>query len=558
MVPSLQDFAEVSPAVVIFWLGVVGLLAALGIAGKEIERWQKLLALAIGVILTPVGYFLVVSVSGDEARLAVAPSDRPVQVGETTLFREIQISITLANEGGSDLVLGSARLDPTSEDAHHFRLDDSECAKKATLAPDTSCILSLTARAREAGTWTVDVLVDLPGEDEPVRIPAVATVAEASGEPALDYSPVGQPIDVGSTDHRTSSNSVVVLRNSGDAPLQLNVVRLSPDGDGTDHFALDATACSNNELAPQESCELAVTLLGVDVGTWGATIEVEHGAASSAETIEVVGTVEALPIIRLSYGDGLVAQGGSPISLRFDTVSVGQTAEIDISLSNAGGGVLQIFDPTVEPNDYFGVTGCRNESLATAEDCILTISFRPISEVDRTVVLAVEHSGTSTPWSARLQGLGSESETPIAAEGGSAGTLFTDPQTGETLSILQGQSFRAPPLILDLSDITVLGTPTVYVTYSLVREGREGYVTDLGSVEVVDLGMRVVLSLRQLFILEDGTPLDAERIRDAVAERRVRGLSGIEVVDDQTIVFVFDRPGTSNIEGLATIEFVVR
>jgi hypothetical protein len=224
--------------------------------------------------------------------------------------------------------------------------------------------------------------------------------------------------------------------------------------------------------------------------------------------------------------------GGSPSSLGFGTVVVGQTGTRSLQLTNLGGtGAPDIVvDATTingaQANQFAdNFNDAANVTLGPGQSTTITVSFVPTSTGSKSASLQVTHSGSNTPLVVPLDGTGGTSGTigfgkssmagttalsrPTSLQFGPDGRLYVGQQTGliriygvtrnaansyavtstETITAIQSMPNRNDDGQLNsgvttrmITGILVAGTatnPVIYVAHSDPRIGGGSSGTDL-------------------------------------------------------------------------------
>lgn len=165
-------------------------------------------------------------------------------------------------------------------------------------------------------------------------------------------------------------------------------VRLSNEGerdavvsppviDGSSAFTVSGSDCSG-VLAAQSMCDIAVTFAPSQPGPVTATLVVDVEELG-ALTIPLTGTA-------LEPADVTIA----PAVGDFGQVSVGETAEVDFTLSNEGGDRSALTPSRVQGEAFsLSATDC-GEALGPGEQCTVTVVFTPQRDEDEALVDRLE------------------------------------------------------------------------------------------------------------------------------------------------------------------------
>jgi Beta-propeller repeat/Abnormal spindle-like microcephaly-assoc'd, ASPM-SPD-2-Hydin/Cep192 domain 4 len=156
----------------------------------------------------------------------------------------------------------------------------------------------------------------------------------------------------------TSSDPVpVLLKNEGDAPLEISGITVSGDFSKTND-------CGPG-LPPGGGCTLQITFTPADYGPRTGAVTLRDNAWGSPQVISLTGNGIPSPVVELS-----------PASLAFPTQTVGtQSAAQSVTLTNAGTVTLDITG--ISTLGDFSVTNHCGTSVVAGGSCSLVITFSP-------------------------------------------------------------------------------------------------------------------------------------------------------------------------------------
>lgn len=314
--------------------------------------------------------------------------------------------ITVANTG-----VDTATLNPPVITGD-FAISASTCA--ATLAPQTSCSLSIaftpTASGTRSGTVT---LTDSAGTQ-------TAQLSGTGNAPSTDTLSASALTFAQQAIGTTSPVQQITLTNSGDVALTLITASISP-GDFT------ATNACGASLNAHSSCAITVAFVPSAVGTRTATVTVTDQFRS--QTVALTGTGVAPAGVSLS-----------PTSLNFPATGVGLTSPAQtLTLTNNGGLPLNIAKMAMSPGFQIASSTCGS-TLAPASACNLVIVFTPTAAGAVVGALTLTDNASSGTQTTNLTATGID--YTLAANGATSVTL----SSGSTatypllLSSLQGLS----------------------------------------------------------------------------------------------------------------------
>ncbi|HKO19985.1 MAG TPA: choice-of-anchor D domain-containing protein [Acidobacteriaceae bacterium] len=284
-------------------------------------------------------------------------------------------NITVSNTGGAVVTL------QTPVATGDFAISANTCG--STLSPGVGCTVSVIFRPTVSGTQSGSFSVaDSAGTQTAALsgtglLPATDAVAPS----ALSFGP-----QVLST---ASATQQVVLTNSGDTALQLIAAQIT-SGDFT-----VVNGCGNS-LNGHASCALMVAFVPKSVGAQSGVMTVSDQYRS--QTVGLSGTGVAPAGVSTSPVGGLA----------FTATGVGLSAAAQtVTLTNNGGVALAIQSVTAT-GDFAIVAGSNScgGTVAVGSACAVQVVFAPTAAGVRSGTLAVADSGTGSPHTVALSGMG--------------------------------------------------------------------------------------------------------------------------------------------------------
>ncbi len=196
---------------------------------------------------------------------------------------------------------------------------------------------------------------------------AVAGKKDDQQQPALmvDQS----AYDFGTVPIGATGNHDFRLENAGAADLHLFSV--TREGSSA-FFTVDPGDCPDR-LAPKESCRVQVAFAPLAAGSWDAQMVIrsddpEHPAL-------------ALPLTGATAVSGTSAITLQPPGVDFGRITVGDTAERQMEITNQGTGDLMVLrvaeTDSLQPPFSLVENGCAGSRLQAGDSCFLTVHFAP-------------------------------------------------------------------------------------------------------------------------------------------------------------------------------------
>ncbi|MGA9897112.1 MAG: choice-of-anchor D domain-containing protein [Terriglobales bacterium] len=162
----------------------------------------------------------------------------------------------------------------------------------------------------------------------------------------------------------------VTLSNTGDAPMTISSIKISPPGNDLDDFV--AISFCPKTLAAGKSCKISITCFpDKDNYHPTATLAISDNAPGSPQTVPLSATIiNPIP-------------GLNPGSLKFGTQQIGTTSPPQtVTLTNVGTTPLVLSEVSI-CNDFAfasGTTCSKGTSLAPKSSCVMNITFTPTQQ----------------------------------------------------------------------------------------------------------------------------------------------------------------------------------
>jgi hypothetical protein len=298
-----------------------------------------------------------------------------------------------------------------------------------------TCVIAVTFTPTTIGTisGTVTITDNATGSPQTIPLTGVgiaASVAFTPGSLTFADQVVGT----------SSAAGVVVLTNSGTAPLTINSITLS----GTNPGDYSQTNNCGATVAAGASCSISTTFAPTASGIRSASISVSDSAGGSPQSLPLAGTGIA-PVVTLS-----------PASITFASQPVGSSGPVSVlTLSNTGNATLTI--------NSIGVTGTNSgdftqnntcgTSLAEGTSCSISVLFTPAAAGTRLASITVIDNAAGSPQTASLTGVGTAATVSFSTANinfGNTTVGTTSPAGGVTL-------FNTGNAALSVASVTITG-----------------------------------------------------------------------------------------------------
>lgn len=326
--------------------------------------------------------------------------ERPVR----TTSNELVLNLT--NTGTQPLLVERTEL--TGQNPGDFSIVRNTCVGGA-LAANRSCQIGLrfTPGDRNYRSANLRIFSNDPSGTENVFLSGFGTVPAVA---AIQVEPTR--VNFGNVNLDTASPArTIIIRNTGNAPLQIGNIRL----DGNPDFVSDrsdevGTACRNVTLPPGQSCGFGVVFLPQVAGPRAARIAIPNNAGGEVGVaLEGVGAARQVPAIEISPG-----------SLNFGSLSIGAISSPQpVTIRNVGTGPLQIGQLGVGGNNAVDFNPesadfnrCSNNLLQPGASCQFRMFFGPTGVGDRSARLTIPNNSPQGAIAVNLSGVGNDPTPP--------------------------------------------------------------------------------------------------------------------------------------------------
>ena len=298
-----------------------------------------------------------------------------------------------------------------------------------------TCVIAVTFTPTAIGTLngTVTITDSATGSPQTVPLSGVGVAASVAFTPtSLTFA--DQVVGT------SSPSNVVMLTNSGTAPLTINSITLS--GANTGDYSQTNTC--GGSVAAGASCSISTVFTPTVAGVRSASISVSDSAGSSPQTVSLTGTGVA-PTVSLSPG-----------SLTFANQAVGTSGPVIVlTLSNPGNATLTISSIGVSgtnSGDFTQANTCGT-SLAEGTSCSISVMFTPLAAGTRQATISVSDNAAGSPQTASLTGVGTAASVSFST----ATISFGNTAVGATSSPGGVTLFNTGNASLSVSSVTITG-----------------------------------------------------------------------------------------------------
>ncbi len=325
-----------------------------------------------------------VAVSGEGTQGMLTVDPQALDFGGLGLGQTGTLQVMLTNMGTAPLNVTDAVL--SGDDAAAFAL-----ASTATgpLPPQAQRTVDVTFTPSRTGSHSASLDVTSNAGEVSVVLSGEGTEGMLAATPEL--------LAFGMVVQGQTATLPVTLTNTGTAPLEVTAAVLS--GDDAASFSLGNTV--SGTLQPQEVREVLVTFAPTRSGGHSASIALQSTAGSA--TVDLVGEA-IVGILEVA-----------PLALDFGELLLGETTELEVTLSNTGTAPLEVTDAVLSGSDVavFTLVGSLTGVLAPDASRSARVAFSPSQVGDFVASLEV----TSDV---------GEVSIPLTGEGAGMGVLAVD------------------------------------------------------------------------------------------------------------------------------------
>ncbi|MBL8202372.1 MAG: choice-of-anchor D domain-containing protein [Chromatiales bacterium] len=313
---------------------------------------------------------------------SVAPDDdRLVPFGQVTEGTTSPTrTVTVTNSGNQDLVLGTVAL--ANPLADPYAVVSDTCSGQ-TLTPASSCTVGLEFAPVASGDFPDTFDIPSSDPDEPSVTITVSGTGTAIPVPNVWVTDSVAPttdnqVPFGSVVQDQAATQTITVANEGTANLTIGQVGMANPLAAP--FSIAGDACSNEVLAPLESCAVQVRFLPTAVGPFSDSLDIPSDDPDTATvTVSVSGVGAPVPVPDIAVSDSVAPAADRLVG--FGDVRLPNTASQTVTVANSGTadlllGSVAATNPLAAPFSIV-TDNCSGQTLAPAASCTLGVAFAP-------------------------------------------------------------------------------------------------------------------------------------------------------------------------------------
>ncbi|MCZ7555993.1 MAG: choice-of-anchor D domain-containing protein [Bacteroidia bacterium] len=262
---------------------------------------------------------------------------------------------------------------------------------------NASFTVSIASRVLAPGASFTDSVRFAPSATGPITANLTLNSNAAGSPTVISLTGTGAGVVTLTMDNTTISFGDVTVGANKDASVTItntgnDTLRISTFTSSNPRFTLETPL---SVIAPSAAKAFTLRFAPNAAGPLSGTFTVTSNAVSSPHTITVDGVGVVSPAISFS-----------PTQLLFDTVKVGNTKDLTLTILNPGGQTLSVSSITSTNADFSAVAGqCE---VAGGSSFNETIRFAPSVLGDRSGVLIIVSNAPTSPDTVLVRGVGSD------------------------------------------------------------------------------------------------------------------------------------------------------
>lgn len=269
------------------------------------------------------------------------------------------------------------------------------CANSLNIAVGGSCTVNLTFTPTGAtGAKGASLQIAFATQSVPTLSVILTGNATAVATPTISLSAMSFAF-ANQVQATTSSAQTITLTNSGAGTL--NLTSLTTGGANAADFARGGTCIDGGTIAAAATCTITYTFTPAALGVRSGTLTIVSNNPGGNVVLALSGTgVGNTPAIAIS-----------PATLTFSTV-LGQTSAVqNVTVTNAGGGTLNVTGAALAAaNAAYTITNACTAGLAINASCTIGVSFTPAALGANNATLNITHDAAGSPSPVTLNGTG--------------------------------------------------------------------------------------------------------------------------------------------------------
>jgi len=343
---------------------------------------------------TNTGTPIPVPLSGTGGSISIAINPGSVSYGTITVGQIRDTTITISNPPGSSGPLNGS----TSVSGPGFSIVSG--AESFSLQPGQSRNVIVRFAPTQATSYSGTLSITHNGSNAGTPIPVPLS---GTGSISIIITVTPSSVDFGTVTVGQTRDTTITISNAPGSSGPLNG-STSVSGAG---FSIISGGGSFS-LLPGQSHTVTVRFAPTQATSYSGTLSITHNATNTGTPITVP----------LSGAGGSIIITVTPSSVDFGTVTVGQTRDTTITISNAPGSSGPLNGSTSGAG--FSISGGGSFSLPPGQSHTVTVRFAPTVTASYSGTLSITHNATNT---------GSPILVPLSGTGANTVTIMVTPSS---------------------------------------------------------------------------------------------------------------------------------
>ena len=364
---------------------------------------------------------IVVDVLLQVIRPVISVDPEALNFGEITVGESEELNLTVGNDGNENLTVSNVVADGGGFGVNF--------EGEFIVAPGNTTDITVSFEPPQAGnfegTVTITssdpqndaVTINLSGNGTEPQIPVIAVEPEA--------------LNFGAVTTGESSNLPLTVSNTGNTTLTVSNVVVNGA-----YFSSNYEA--QFDVAPNESAEISVTFSPGEVGDFEGTVTITSNDPQNGEVVVSLngtGTEEQIPVISVE-----------PEALNFGAVTVGESSNLPVTVSNTGNTTLTVSNVVVN-GAYFSSNFEAQFDVAPNESAEISVTFSPgeVGDFEGTVTIT-SNDPQNGEVVVSLNGTGTEEQIPV---------ISVEPEALNFGAVTVGESSNLPVTVSNTGNTTL-------------------------------------------------------------------------------------------------------
>ena len=314
--------------------------------------------------------------TGTQANIGVDPTSK--SYGAVNVGASSSQTFTVTNSGSATLTISTVAISGTN--SSEFVKGTDTCNDQTVAPSGGTCTIQVTFTPSSAGSKSATLTI--PSDDPDTASLDVALTGSVASQ-NLSADPTSKAF--GNVNVNSSSSAqTFTITNTGNVSLGIGTISIA--GTNASEFAKSSDNCDSATVTPGSTCTLQVTFSPTSFGSKSATLSIPSNDPDGATDVALTGTGLANEI------------NVSPTSLAFGNVVIGQTRNLDITVTNQGNADLTISSVGLAGAGYSLIQTIADSTVISGGgSATITVRLTPAAETSYTGAVTVNADDTDEP-----------------------------------------------------------------------------------------------------------------------------------------------------------------